>query len=243
MGLHCVCCPAHSWRRSQFRGHAATNGATVDAAHAADSLLGGSNFSHFAATGNGMHGSSAANGDGGGTNGGNGGGGEGKGGGGGGGRPGGNAEGGDRGPKNLRLALDSLVGAAVLAALVASLIHYLGKLRRTLAAFLRGQSGGAQPGSRKAQREHLAKLLEAQATMRCAHCSAVQLGIRSQRRPYSIHLTLQCKVSLIMRCCQRLETRVFAGNCADPVFLPSRALRLKHLPLGNAAPLRSALQQ
>lgn len=164
----------------------ATNGGTADAAHAANSLLGGSNFSHFAASGNGVHDDSTADGHGGGVlsgsgsggggNGGSGNGGSGSGSGGSGG-PGSGSEGGDRKPKNLRLALDSLVGAAVLASLLTFLVHYMGKLRRGLAAFLHRQRGAAQPGSRTTQREHLAELREAQATIRCAHCFAALPGV------------------------------------------------------------------
>ena len=163
----------------------ATNGATADAAHAANSLLGGSNFTHFAATGNGVHGDSAADGNGGGVvsgsgsdgSGGGGGSSGGGGGGGGGGGAGSGSEGGDRRPRNLRLALDSLVGAAVLAALLTFLVHYMGKLRRGLAAFLDRQRGAAQPGSRVAARKRVAELLEENASIMCAPWFAALPGV------------------------------------------------------------------
>ena len=177
------CCTARQRTCVRVCLASATNGATADAAHAATSLLGGSNISHFAASGNGIHGDSTADGSGGGvlsgsgSGGGGSGGGSGGGGGRGGGGPGSGSEGGDRRPRNLRLALDSLVGAAVLAALLTLLVHYMGKLRRGLAAFLHRQRGDGQPGSRTAQREHLAELRESQATIRCALCFAALPGV------------------------------------------------------------------
>ena len=171
---------------SVSNGNASTNGAAASRAAANDAqstgLRPGSNgLSHIVAT------PGDGGGDGRGGSGGGGGGGGGDGDSDGGAGSGGGLPGDKGGLKIARLTLDSLVGAAVLAALLAAVVHYIGRLRQALTAFLRRRRSGTAGGPQSPE-EQLAGVTAQQASLRCCPpCSPWPPCARSAMHSLFIH--------------------------------------------------------